>query len=135
DSARPFGATDQRDIPIRAERHAGAEAAGADLFFAGQLWPLLRPRRALALEHPNRADPAVVIRLADGRCAAVPRERDGSFVLVFRLPADLFPRRWLEFVPDPARARACERPHRLGLFPAFRQELSEDVDQGRLAVV
>ena len=68
-------AADQGGVPVRRQRHAEAEPAGAGLAAAGQLAALLRPGGARAGEHPRRADVAVVAGAADQRGVPVGRQR------------------------------------------------------------
>src|SRR5262249_19571611 len=62
---------DGREVAVGGQRDGVAQLPAAGLAAAGELGPLLRPRRAGAREHPRGADFVVVVAAADQRRVAV----------------------------------------------------------------
>ena len=72
------GAADQRGVPVGRQRHGSRRSLVAGRVGAGQLRPLLRPRRAGADEHPGRADVACRTARRRARCSRRRTARHGA---------------------------------------------------------
>src|SRR5262249_36229217 len=98
------------------------EFGAADLAAAGELWPLLCPRRDRARERPRRAEAFVIARPADQRGVAFGRGQSHARAEFARGSgaADLFTAGELWPLLGPGGARARERPRRAEAFVVAR---------------